>query len=203
MLAHVPLDRLEVERLAAELGATKGSFYWHFTNRAELIEAIADSWERDATTRVIDEVGSAPANERVSRLLHVAFGPAAEARIEWAILSSTSVAAVASVVERVHAARIGYIERLFAEQGLPRARADARARILYAAYLGYLQMAAGHGGTEASARRSRAHSGFLAEARDARARAVIGSPQRRQRSRARSAPIVSASAAGLASAPVR
>ena len=36
------LASLSVERLATELGATKGSFYWHFKDRAALIEATLD-----------------------------------------------------------------------------------------------------------------------------------------------------------------
>ena len=38
-----------VERLAARLGATKGSFYWHFADREELISEALATWEREAT----------------------------------------------------------------------------------------------------------------------------------------------------------
>src|SRR6478735_6374421 len=40
------LGNLSVERLARELGATKGSFYWHFTDRPALVEAVLEEWER-------------------------------------------------------------------------------------------------------------------------------------------------------------
>jgi AcrR family transcriptional regulator len=38
-LAGDGLSNVAVEPLARRLGATKGSFYWHFANRAELIAA--------------------------------------------------------------------------------------------------------------------------------------------------------------------
>ncbi|MDQ6732181.1 MAG: TetR/AcrR family transcriptional regulator, partial [Actinomycetota bacterium] len=38
-LAHDGLAGVAVQPLARRLGATKGSFYWHFADRAELIAA--------------------------------------------------------------------------------------------------------------------------------------------------------------------
>ena len=38
-----------MEGLARRLGATKGSFYWHFTNRDALIEASLAAWEAGET----------------------------------------------------------------------------------------------------------------------------------------------------------
>ena len=43
------LGSLSVERLATELGATKGSFYWHFKNRSALVDAALAEWERRDT----------------------------------------------------------------------------------------------------------------------------------------------------------
>jgi glycosyltransferase involved in cell wall biosynthesis len=35
-----------VEPLAKDLGVTKGSFYWHFRDRADLLEAMLEEWRR-------------------------------------------------------------------------------------------------------------------------------------------------------------
>ena len=40
------LAAVAVEPLAARLGATKGSFYWHFRNRDAMLEAALQRWER-------------------------------------------------------------------------------------------------------------------------------------------------------------
>ena len=36
------IDKLKVAPLAEYLGVTTGSFYWHFKNRRELLEALLD-----------------------------------------------------------------------------------------------------------------------------------------------------------------
>jgi AcrR family transcriptional regulator len=46
--------KVAVEALARELGATKGSFYWHFRNRDALLEAALARWE-ETDARQIDE----------------------------------------------------------------------------------------------------------------------------------------------------
>jgi AcrR family transcriptional regulator len=42
-----------IEPLARALGATKGSFYWHYRNRKALLEAALGRWEAQETDAVI------------------------------------------------------------------------------------------------------------------------------------------------------
>tara|TARA_B100000686_G_C16713341_1_gene930518 strand:- start:82 stop:687 length:606 start_codon:yes stop_codon:yes gene_type:complete len=44
MLGEYGFEGVRVEPLARSLGVTKGSFYWHFRDRQELIEALLDRW---------------------------------------------------------------------------------------------------------------------------------------------------------------
>ena len=39
------IDTVKVAPLAEQLGVTTGSFYWHFKNRRELLEAMLEYWE--------------------------------------------------------------------------------------------------------------------------------------------------------------
>jgi AcrR family transcriptional regulator len=39
------VDGVSIEKLARTLGVTRGSFYWHFRNRAALLDAVLRRWE--------------------------------------------------------------------------------------------------------------------------------------------------------------
>ena len=52
-LARDGLRAVAVEPLAERLGATKGSFYWHFRDRNALLEAAVAQWERTSTDELI------------------------------------------------------------------------------------------------------------------------------------------------------
>ncbi len=53
-LADGGIDAVSVEGIAKTLGASKGSFYWHFADRPALLVAVFDLWERDGTADLID-----------------------------------------------------------------------------------------------------------------------------------------------------
>ncbi|MFC7482437.1 TetR/AcrR family transcriptional regulator [Luedemannella flava] len=58
-IAEGGVPAVAVEPLAARLGATKGSFYWHFANRDALLDAALARWEARTTTEVIEEITGA------------------------------------------------------------------------------------------------------------------------------------------------
>src|SRR5687768_1379746 len=59
-----------VEPLAKRLGATKGSFYWHFADRRALVAEALGYWEREHTDAMIAAVeGIADPAERIATLL--------------------------------------------------------------------------------------------------------------------------------------
>ena len=73
-LARGGLPAVAVEPLAKELGATKGSFYWHFADRQALLEATLELWERRDTDQVIAAIDETQDVEtRLRNLLHLAF----------------------------------------------------------------------------------------------------------------------------------
>ena len=55
-LAAHGADAVRVERLAETLHVTKGSFYWHFKDRNELLQALLEAWQSRATRAIIDAV---------------------------------------------------------------------------------------------------------------------------------------------------
>jgi len=46
-------EAVRVEKLAFDLHVTKGSFYWHFKSRGELLEALIREWEEEKSLLVV------------------------------------------------------------------------------------------------------------------------------------------------------
>jgi AcrR family transcriptional regulator len=66
------VDNIRIQRLARDLRATKGSFYWHFRNRAALLDAILQRWRSGTVNKAHMLESEAPeASQRLLRLLHL------------------------------------------------------------------------------------------------------------------------------------
>jgi AcrR family transcriptional regulator len=135
------LSAVSVEGLARRLRTTKGSFYWHFASRDELLSAALARWEEEYTGRVIAdlELVGTP-RERLLRILRVANTSEASWRIHVALGASTGEPIVARALARVSNRRIVYLERCYRGLGLPAGRARQAALLAYAAYLGLLRL---------------------------------------------------------------
>jgi len=141
-LADGGVDAVRVERLAKSLGVSKGSFYWHFKDRPQLLAAILDLWDADFTQQFIDNAAGLATPQL--RLRHLARD--ALARTVYGIDSARAEAAIQSwaatnvqVAERlraVDAARLAYLERELTAAGQQPDKARARAKMLYLALLG-------------------------------------------------------------------
>ena len=142
-IADGGLAAVGVEPLAARLGATKGSFYWHFENRDALLEAAIKRWEKETTTDVAAEITTgrdAPASQ-FRRLVVGVIERAEQDRVGPALLASAAHPAVAPALERVTAARLNLITTVLRRLGFPVAEAHRRALLAYSAYLGHGQLA--------------------------------------------------------------
>lgn len=136
------LAAVAVEPLAAALGATKGSFYWHFRNRDALVEAALALWEEEHTEAVIRLVEAQPDPlARLRTLLTVVTSSTGEDSIELAVLATAGHPLVAPVLERVTQRRIDYTTQLFRGLGFSPAQARERGLLAFTAYLGHAQLA--------------------------------------------------------------
>ena len=133
-----------IEPLAARLGATKGSFYWHFRSREQLITEALEFWERDGTDDVIEELGPVDDPvERLTRLLEIAIGyedDDAAGQADVGLLAAASDPVVGPVLRRVADKRLDFLERIFSEIGFAAGESRQRARIAYSAFLGWFEL---------------------------------------------------------------
>lgn len=132
-------DAIQIKVLAADIGATKGSFYWHFRDLAALKLAMLETWEEKAATEIIEAARGAPsAQERLARLQHAALQPAPAEfggrRIEAAMRAwALSDKMAAEKLETIDRKRMAFLESLLAEFGH---RSPVLARLVYGAFIG-------------------------------------------------------------------
>jgi AcrR family transcriptional regulator len=140
-LAEGGIDAVRVDPLAKRLGVTRGSFYWHFKDRAALHKAMLKQWRKRATYQVGDRLEqTAPdAGERLRKTLALpSAGPRSTraAAIEMAIrLWARRDEEAASAVKLIDKQRLIYYAKLFVERGLAPEEARKRAYLFYAALM--------------------------------------------------------------------
>lgn len=143
-ITHGGLAAVAVEPLARTLGVTKGSFYAHFRNRDELVEAALDSWRlshgRDGLAAY---AAIADPAERLRRMITaiVTASQHLTVSIQVSLLRELEDERVAAAVRVVNADRLDFLTDTYRELGLPPDRAAYRAQIGYAALLGLLHLA--------------------------------------------------------------
>jgi AcrR family transcriptional regulator len=136
------LASVAIEPIAARLGATKGSGYWHFRGRADLVSATLRRWEAEHTDAVIARVDAGTdAEGRLRELLRLVLGRSGPFAVELALLASSEDPLVAPTVQRVTRRRIGYLTDLFSGLGFDPVQANRRALLAYTMYLGHAQLA--------------------------------------------------------------
>lgn len=148
IVASDGIDGLRVESLAKKLGVTKGSFYWHFKDRRDLIDAVLDDWRAGRIRDIRKQTAADPGGELAALRHTIDVYAAAKNRkgisIEAAIrLWARQDANGLAVVEEVDAERLECTRRLFLALGLPQAEATARSALLYAYVFGFSMMQCG------------------------------------------------------------
>lgn len=137
VLVDQGIDSVRVDVLSRTLKVTRGSFYWHFRDRDELLRAVLQAWRAHSTEQLTKRLESAHDDPRaqIRDLISLPFrGRAAvrAARIELAIRAWARRDAMArAFVDEADASRMGYIAQVFSALGFPLVEARSRAFLLY------------------------------------------------------------------------
>jgi AcrR family transcriptional regulator len=129
------VDAVQVTKLARTLQVTRGSFYWHFKNRTDLLEALLREWEEEKSL-LFDLLGKQDMRQalrdffrelqRRVRISERGEWPSDAAIFAWAAVSPK----VAKRANKEEKARVRLLKKLFHQ--------DEVAEYVYMAYLGFL-----------------------------------------------------------------
>lgn len=137
------IQAVKVEALARDIGATKGSFYWHFKDLTELRNVMLELWETLATTEISAAVRTSDRDGMGKLLLLVDLvsvrppavygGVAAEPALrDWGRTDPQARV----VVERVDRQRLADLQEFLRAAGVGENDLAPRALLIYAAVIG-------------------------------------------------------------------
>ena len=131
------IDHVRVDVLATQLAVTRGSFYWHFRDREDLLRRVLQAWSNRTTAQLTARLENARDDPvlQLRDVISLPFrGRAAQkaARIELAIRAWARRDPMAqTALDASDAARLDYHASIFKALGFAPAEVRARAFMLY------------------------------------------------------------------------
>lgn len=146
-LAGDGIESVRVELLARDLHVSKGSFYWHFHDREELLGKILSHWEEGERAR-LSSCASEAAAQRWAWFIEQ---NSSEERVQMELAIrgwARKDPKVAAVVRKADEETCRYIADVLREIGFERSSAEAWAELVLLVCLGWLDRSAGQADAE-------------------------------------------------------
>jgi AcrR family transcriptional regulator len=135
------IESVRIELLARDLGVSKGSFYWHFQDREELLAKMLDRWESDEIEWLDATVVTPGAAARWAQFIEHCADPG-RARVEAALRAwARRDERVASRISSIEKKRTKHIASVLRDIGFTPELAESWAEIALLVYLGWLDRA--------------------------------------------------------------
>jgi AcrR family transcriptional regulator len=134
------INAVRITALSKSLGVTRGSFYWHFKNREELIDALVSYWKSKNTPALINSFGNAEDfSEGILKFFETCvdstqFDSRLDLAIrEWARRSDQ----IRNQIDQEDSKRIESMQNFFQRFKFRMPEALIRARVLYFTQIGF------------------------------------------------------------------
>ncbi|NJO34745.1 MAG: TetR/AcrR family transcriptional regulator [Rhodospirillales bacterium] len=140
LLINENIRGVRIATLCQRLGVTKGSFYWHFRSRRDLLDALLQAWRKKNTMNVMNRVVSfvTPLRSIRAVLSLPRRPPPSGARAwqmsvrDWARRDRNTFRSL----QEIDVIRLRAFEQLFRRQGFAAKEAKSRAYIAYTIMMG-------------------------------------------------------------------
>jgi AcrR family transcriptional regulator len=141
-LANEGIESVRIELLARDLGVSKGSFYWHFRDREDLLTCVLDRWEADEVEWLAATDVKMRAAARWARFVeHCA--DLNRARLEsavrgWAQRDEGMSTRISARISGIDKKRIAHIASVLRDIGFAAPSAASWSELALLVYLGWL-----------------------------------------------------------------
>lgn len=139
------VDAVKILPLAKQLGLSRTSFYWFFTDREDLLAALLEGWEAKTTRPMVQATTqyAETVTEAMLNVLGCYLSSDFDQRLEFAVRSwALQSADVASRIEAADLTRLTALQEMLQRWGDDPMKADVRARTIYLVQIGYITMQA-------------------------------------------------------------
>lgn len=144
LLVEGGVESVKVMPLAARLGLSRTSFYWHFTDREALLAGLVARWQSRNTANLMARAHTAAGSiaEAMLNVCDLWITPALfDSRMEFAIRTwALTDSGLAKVLTAVDEARIQTLTSMFETFSFAPQEARIRAQTVYLTQVGYIAM---------------------------------------------------------------
>lgn len=138
------VDDVKVDVLARRLKVTRGSFYWHFESRQDLLDALLDDWGTNNRREIatLETLMSSGGEGGLTELFRIWLGedpsfPAFDFAVRaWARKAPTAL----KLVQEIDSAWINVFQAYLERGGMLAPESFVRARIMYFHQVGYFAL---------------------------------------------------------------
>ena len=138
------IDSVKVMPLADRLGLSRTSFYGHFSDRKDLLDALITQWQTKNTGNLIrrTEAYAATVTEAILNLFDLWLLPELfDSRLEFAMRNwAHTDQELAPMLEEADRVRVEAFKAMFERFGYEPASADVRANTMYLTQIGYISI---------------------------------------------------------------
>ena len=132
-MTHECHSKFSLDSLIKAMPVSKGSFYWHFKNRSEFLEALVGYWGRHDTDNVIGALQGLPESAPAETMLWEMMCEIYEFRRTRHELLVRSLALefpkLKSVIDEVDRKRLNQVSQIFAGMGFEGDELEMRTRL--------------------------------------------------------------------------
>jgi AcrR family transcriptional regulator len=144
LLIESGVESVKIMALANQLALSRTSFYWHFSDREALLDALIKRWEKKNTGNLVarTQLYAESITEAILNLFDCWVDPGLfDARMDFAIRNWAHQSDKLKVIlEKDDEERIRAIHAMFLYFGFSQAQAEVRAHTVYYTQIGYISM---------------------------------------------------------------